>query len=179
LGLSSELLAVHAVLAGEGVPHALCGGIAANLYRTEVRATVDVDLCIVTSAAALVDLARRFEDGGWAVHPEWRAAELLLLERAGQPRVDLLIATTAFERQAVERATPFDMDGTTINVLVAEDLIVFKLAAGRARDYEAVTALIAAHGPKLDATFISESLEEIGLADRWDRALEMAERERS
>jgi predicted nucleotidyltransferase len=160
-----------------GIQHALCGGIAANLYRTEMRATNDVDLYIACTSPELVSLTRLFEREGWRAHPAWRKAELLRLERDERPRVDLLIASTDFERRAVERAVPYSIGGDEIRVLLPEDLIVFKLVAGRARDYEAVAAIVNVSLADLDTSFIQRSLDEFGMADRWLRALEEAERE--
>ena len=172
--LLDALLAAHAVLGAEGVDHALCGGVAANLYRADVRATTDVDICIVCAAPQLVSLARTFEERGWRAHPAWREAEQLRIERDDLPRVDLLIASTDYEREAVRRAVTANIDDEEIRVLVPEDLIVFKLVAGRHRDYEAVAAIIGTHPNDLDRDFIQSKLAELGMADRWPRALEAA-----
>jgi predicted nucleotidyltransferase len=175
--LEDELLAVHGVLENAGVQSALCGGIAANLYRTVVRATNDVDLCIVCTAPQLVSLTRLFEQHGWRAHPAWRKAELLRLERESHPTVALLIASTDYEREAITRAVPFQIGDRKIRVLMAEDLIVFKLVAGRHRDYEAVGDIVNAHAAELDTEFVRSTLAEFGMEDRWPRALEAAELE--
>lgn len=175
--LLNALFAVHAVLDDEGIEHALCGGIAANLYREEVRATTDVDLYVACAAPQLVTLARRFESEGWRAHPVWRQAELVRLDHDALPRVDLLVASTSFERAAVGRAIEARVDDEVIPVLRAEDLIVFKLVAGRARDYEAVAAIINAHLDELDTDFVERSLADLGVEDRWARALDEAKRE--
>ena len=177
VSLEEELLAVQAVLEERGIAHALCGGIAANLYRAEPRATVDVDICVVCSAPELVAVARVFEGAGWEAHPAWRSGELLRLTRRNRPRVDLLIATTQVERQAIERARTFKIGRRTIRVLGPEDLIVLKLVAGRPRDYEAVAAMVNTNGEDLDAAAIERQLAELGFSDRWARALEAAEQE--
>lgn len=39
--LSDALVAVHDLLVDASVDHALCGGLAANLYREEVRASME------------------------------------------------------------------------------------------------------------------------------------------
>jgi predicted nucleotidyltransferase len=174
--LEEEFLAVRAVLEQAGVRNALCGGIAANLYRERIRATDDVDACIICSAPELLSLARRFEDLGWRAHPAWRKAELLRLERDGHPLVDLLIASTEFERAAVERAATFRIGDTDVRVLLPEDLIVFKLVAGRDHDYESVGAIIDAQGADLDIEYIQQTLDEFGMDQRWKRALEAAAR---
>lgn len=175
--LTDALVAVHDVLADASVDHALCGGLAANLYRDEVRATTDVDLYLDVSAPKLVELTRRFEAAGWEAHPAWRRAELLRLERDDLPRVDCLIASTDYERDAVRHAAHMTIAGREVKVLVPEDLVVFKLVAGRARDYEAVAAVMNASETDLDVAYIRRWLDSFGMGDRWGRALEEAERE--
>ena len=159
------------------VEHALCGGIAANLYRDEYRTTTDVDLYMICAAPQVFALARRLEAEGWTAHPSWRKAELLRLEREDLPRVDLLIASTEYERQAVRRAEPQRVAGRRIRVLSAEDLIIFKMVAGRLRDYEAVAAIINTNPTTLDRDFIRRVLDEFGMEDRWTRVLQEAVKE--
>lgn len=175
--LLDALFAVHDVLATADIPHALCGGLAANLYREEVRATVDVDVAVAVAPARVVDLVQRFEEAGWTVEPYWRQGEQLRLTRSDLPRVDCLLATTDYERQAIEQAVPARIEGRQLSVLTAEDLIVSKLIAGRARDYEAVAAIINTRGERLDVEYISGWLEQFGVAERWERAKEEALRE--
>lgn len=175
--LSDALLAVHEILEAAGVPHALCGGLAVNLYRDEVRATSDVDLAVAVGPARLVDLVRRFEEAGWRAEPYWDRGEQLRLMRRDLPRVDCLVATTDYERAAVGRSVAAAVEGREIRVLTAEDLIVFKLMAGRARDYEAVAAIINARGDRLDVDYIKGWLDQFGKPQSWDRAIDEARRE--
>jgi len=172
--LTDALLAVHGLLDEAAVPHALCGGLAANLYRREARATADVDLAVVAGPSRLVALTRTFESQGWEVEPYWRHGEQLRLSRPDLPRVDCILATTDFERSAIERSVPFTIEGEELRVLAAEDLIVLKLAAGRARDYEAVAAVINSMGARLDVGHITGWLDQLGVSGAWERALEEA-----
>lgn len=175
--LTQALLTVHDVLDAAEVAHALCGGLAANLYREEVRATSDVDLAVVVAPARLVDLVQRFSDAGWKVEPYWRQGEQLRLTRNDLPRVDCIVATTDYERNAIQRAVSAEIEGHELAVLSAEDLIVFKLIAGRARDYEAVAAIINARLNRLDVDYITGWLEQLDAGDAWERAIEEARRE--
>lgn len=175
--LLDALFAVHDILKTAEIPHALCGGLAANLYREEVRATVDVDVAVAVSPARVVDLVQRFEEAGWTVEPYWRQVEQLRLTRSDLPRVDCVLATTDYERQAIEQAVRARIEGRQLSVLTAEDLIVFKLVAGRARDYEAIAAIINTRGERLDVEYISGWLEQFGVVERWERAKEEAQRE--
>ncbi len=175
--LLDALFAVHEVLAGAHIPHALCGGLAANLYRDEVRATVDVDVAVAVAPARVANLVRRLEESGWKVEPHWRQGEQLRLTRQELPRVDCILATTDYERHAIEQAVPTRIEDWELKVLSPEDLIVFKLIAGRARDYEAVAAIINTRGEQLDVEYITGWLEQFGVAERWERAIEEAHKE--
>lgn len=175
--LLEALFAVHELLDAHGVPHALCGGLAANLYRAEPRATTDVDLSIVVRPAKLAALVDACRAAGWTAEPYWRRAELLRLSHADRPRVDCLLATTDYEESAVRRAATVTVDGRALRVLTREDLIVFKLIAGRARDYEAVAAILNTDSSGLDVSYITGWLEQFEMSERWGRALEEALRE--
>lgn len=175
--LTAALLEAHGLLDAASVPHALCGGVAANLYREEVRATTDVDLSIAVGPAGMVGLVESVEAGGWTTQVFEKATEQLRLSKEGSPRVDCIVATTDYERAAIDRARTVPIESHQIPVLTAEDLIVFKLMAGRARDYEAVAAIINAQSARLDTSYITGWLEQFGIEDTWDRALQEAERE--
>lgn len=175
--LTDALLTVHGILVEAQVPHALCGGLAANLYRDEVRATADVDLAIVVAPAKTVRIVQLLEQKGWKVEPYWRHGEQLRLSRPDLPRVDCIMATTDFERSAIERSIDANVEGDVVAVLTPEDLIVFKLVAGRARDYEAVAAIINTLGERIDTEYVKGWLEQFGIEDTWARAIEEASRE--
>jgi predicted nucleotidyltransferase len=176
-GLVGALLAARRVLERAKVPYALCGGLAANLYRKDVRATMDVDLTIIVSPARLAHLVEDFRAAGWRAESYWKKAELLRLSHDRLPRVDCLLATTDYEQSAIRRAAAVTIERRRLRVLRPEDLIVFKLIAGRARDYEAVAAILNARREKLDEEYITGWLAQFGLAERWGRALEEAQRE--
>jgi hypothetical protein len=167
--LTDTLLSVHDTLGALGVKHALCGGLAANLYRKEMRATTDVDFYVVIVPTELVAVSQAFEREGWTAHPYWRQGQLLRLDREGFPRVDCLIAATDYEKSTVENAVEHEIAGRSVPVVTPEDLAVYKLAAGRLRDWETVAAMINSVDD-LDEQYIVEMLDEIGMADRWDRA---------
>lgn len=54
-------------------------------------------------------------------------------------------------------------------IVTPEDLIIYKLIAGRARDYEAVAAILGTV-QGLDIAYILDWLGQLGFADRWIRA---------
>lgn len=176
--LTDALLAVHAILESHEISHALCGGLAANLYRDEVRATTDVDLVITVAATAVPTLVAAFEVERFTVEAYWTRGEQLRLSHPGLPRVDCIVATTDFERSAIERAPSADIAGRAIRVLTAEDLIVMKVLAGRARDREAVVAILIARGVDLDVEYIRGWLDQFDALDAWDDVVTLANHEK-
>jgi hypothetical protein len=175
--LEGALLEAARVLDALGIHYALLGGLAANLYRHDVRATQDVDLAVELSPADMPRLLGAFEDAGWTSEVRVSKAETLRLTHKELARIDLLIAGTDFEKSAIDRAARFTLNDRELVIVRPEDLVVYKLIAGRGHDYEAVAAVILA-GHDLDEPYITGWLEQFGMAERWPRAQEEAERMR-
>ncbi|RMF24001.1 MAG: hypothetical protein D6760_04280 [Deltaproteobacteria bacterium] len=176
--LVETLLLVVEVFEQEGVAYALAGGMAANLYRSEVRATEDLDLSVKIRPPQGVALADALRARGWTVTPIAKGVHQLRLTRPGYPRVDCLVAGTDFEEAAIDRALEMAVAGRRLRVLCPEDLIVLKLVAGRARDFDAAGDMINTLGDRLDSAYIRGWLEQFGVESRWQQALEEAERQR-
>ncbi len=161
----------HRVLASLGLPHALLGGIAANLYRLQPRATQDVDFAVASSAAQTPEILESFSRAGWRAQAGRGHRESLRLEHESLPRIDLLVAGTPFEHSAITRASKVTIDDQELCIVTPEDLIVYKLIAGRAHDYEAVAAIIDAIRD-LDEPYITGWLEQFGFENRWAQAVD-------
>jgi predicted nucleotidyltransferase len=71
-------------------------------------------------------------------------------------RVDLIFSFTPYEMEAIRRAVGVVFDTVTVRFASAEDLIFHKLVAGRPRDIEDVSGVLARN----------HSLDEVYLA-RW------------
>jgi hypothetical protein len=57
---------------------------------------------------------------------------------------------TPYEAGAIARAVPVELAGVEVPYATAEDLILHKLFAGRARDIEDVRGIVARHSARLD-----------------------------
>ena len=77
-----------------------------------------------------------------------------LRDRATAIRVDLILSNTAYERTAIARAVEVDIDGEPAPFASAEDLILLKLFAGRARDLEDARSVVARQGARLDWRYL-------------------------
>ena len=124
MDLRSVLVEIHTALAGEGIEHALIGGLALAAHGS-ARATVDVDLLADGERADTID--RLLRERGYAC--------LLRTEHVGnyasdlpeRGRVDFLFARRAHGKAMLERAVVADLLGSRLRVVDPSDLIGLKV----------------------------------------------------
>ena len=135
--------------ASAGVHSALIGGSARNLYAPP-RATRDVDFALeVASAEHFERLESALGLHGYTARTVVRSDEddplpdvAIFVDDDGH-RIDVLVAKTPFERDALRRARPRSvLIGETVHVATLEDLIVYKLIAGRTRDVADIEEMV-------------------------------------
>ncbi len=136
-----ELRALIDILNREGIPYAVCGGIAVALYGY-VRTTKDIDILvqeedIVRIAAAVKDQgfvfdAGRipFDAGGPAEREIHRISKIIDGETL---TLDLLIVDEVYQAIWEDREVG-DWQGRQINVVSLEGLLRMKEIAGRSKD---------------------------------------------
>jgi hypothetical protein len=144
-------------LAGLGIEARLIGALAALRYRRVPRTTTDVDFL----ARSLTGIAEAMLADGYEVRAE--------LDETGEPyalfirgrgrRIDILLAETAYQQEALERATT--------DAITVEDVIIHKLLAWRARDIDDVTDILST-GMDIDQQYIDRWARTWDVADRWD-----------
>lgn len=153
-------------LAGEfdacRLPYMVIGGQAV-LVHGEPRLTRDIDVTLgatideidsVLATARNAGLKPLVENPTEFVRDTW----VLPCEdlRSGI-RVDLMFSFTAYERQAMARATTVTMNNTPVRIATAEDLVVLKVLAGRPRDLEDAR-IVLLKNPTLDHDYIEKCL---------------------
>ena len=112
------------------------------------------------TAAALVDIFRRhgfdtrFGTGAFIE----RTRVVPLVHRSSLIPLDVVLGGPGLEDVFLERAVPRDVDGVTVPVASAEDLIVMKILAGRDKDLDDVRAVMAGQGLGLDTDYVRETL---------------------
>jgi hypothetical protein len=154
------------------IEYAVMGGFAVHGVP---RPTYDIDTAIVVERSRLPELFDRLRDYGFAI-PEvyetgWvdRVKDLPLLKLKRYIRnesldVDLFLVESEFLAEVMKRRSRLDADGRVMWVVSPEDLVLFKLLAGRARDW----------GDVADVLFIQGSLDEAYMR-RWARKLGISE----
>lgn len=170
-GPFDDIVRVLAVLRRLDLPHALIGGWAVVVWgylRTSEDIDVLVDLPSSKRRELLAALAGDYE-------AEWKAGgeddPIPGLVRA-VPRsadrfpVDLLPARGRADRGALSRAATVAVEGLSIPVVSAEDLIAMKLEAGGGQDYADARRLLELQKGGLDEARLEASCRERRALDR-------------
>ena len=146
-----------------GIEARLIGALAAQLYRAVPRSTTDVDFL----ARSLDGLAADVTADGYEcqVMTDDEGRDYALFIRGHGQRIDVLLAETEYQRTALDRAT-----GPAIT---AEDVVVHKLLAWRARDRDDIEQILVA-ALDLDVGYIDHWAAVWGVEDRWVEARRFA-----
>ncbi len=99
--------------------------------------------------------------------------------------LDLVLAGPGLEEQFIERAVPMEVEGVTIPVISAEDLVITKILAGRPKDIEDAWSVIEKQRPTLDTAriratlaMLEEALAQNDLLPAFDAQFARADRSR-
>ena len=147
-----------------GIPYMVIGGQAVLLYG-EPRLTKDVDITLGVGPERLPDVLDAVEGLGWRVlseSPQEFVEETLVLpclEPEGDIPVDLIVAFSPYEQQAVARAKTVPIGQAQVRFASLEDLIIHKMIAGRPRDLADVRTLLLKN-PQVEFDYIHEWLEQ-------------------
>lgn len=144
-------------LAALGIEARLIGALAALRYRRVPRLTTDVDFL----ARSLDGVAEAMESRGYDVRAELDedGRPYVLFIRGHGQRVDVLLAETAYQHEALDRATT--------DVITVEDVIIHKLLAWRSRDLDDLTDILGTK-PDLDEDYLLRWIRTWEVEDRWN-----------
>jgi predicted nucleotidyltransferase len=155
---------VAGFLEAEGIPYAVIGGLAVQ-YWSESRGTRDVDIVVMVPEEKLEDFlkkaAQRFAPRLADALSFARQNRVLLLSTMDGTPVDISLGIAGYEEEAVRRAVTAELPGgVTVRMITAEDLIIHKCLAGRARDVEDVERILVRQRLGVDLTHIRKWLQE-------------------
>jgi len=155
-------LEVQEFCRARGFRFCFIGGLALQRWG-EPRLTQDVDLTVISGFGREPEYADQFLSAFSPRIPDARAFALrhrvlLLLGRNGIP-LDIALGAMPFEDRAVSRSVSFSSaDGVSLQICTAEDLIVFKAFAGRARDWVDIEGVVIRQHDRLDEELIWREL---------------------
>jgi hypothetical protein len=168
----------HAWLALEPLelPMAVIGGMALSAWN-HIRYTRDADLLIGVDESRLDEIyAAVGKAGFWPRHfpPVLQIDDQKLIqlkftppERTSPFQVDLMFAGSAYQKTALARRATMRIPGLDhpVQVLRPEDLILFKLLAGRVIDRADAAMLLRENRPEIDMDYLAGWIRRLSLAD--------------
>ncbi len=146
----------------------IVGGIAASLLG-QPRLTVDLDAVILLSMDDLPKLIEAGEAEGMSARisdAETFARKnrvLLLQHESSGISINISLGILPFEIEMVERGQEFKLGELSVRLPTAEDLIIMKAIAYRAKDLEDIKGIAASH-PNLDKERIQYWVEQFAAA---------------
>ena len=147
---------------GKKWPFCFIGGLAVIRWG-EMRMTQDIDLSLFTEFGNeeiyINSLLEKFNSRITDPIDFAKKNRVLLLSASNGVSVDISLSGLLFEKQMIKRATffPFSPECSLITCS-AEDLIVLKTFADRARDWMDVEGIIIRQGNSLDVDYIIKEL---------------------
>lgn len=142
----------------KGRPACAIGGIVVSRWG-EPRATTDVDLTVFADFGdeqnVLAELLSKYPSREPEPEAFARVNRIALLHLPGRICADVSLAAFPFEREVLERATEWQLSpGLAIRTCSAEDLVIYKLIAGRPGDIQDVIGIVGRQGQRLDTARI-------------------------
>jgi hypothetical protein len=151
-------------LEGAGLRHLVIGGLAVGVIG-EARTTGDVDVIGYASNEEALALIDKASGAGFVVHPEVERERLratgTLRFRHGPFQLDIILASLPFEDAADVRAVSRRLFGRLVRFPTPEDLIIFKVLAGRDKDMLDATGVARRHAASLDRVYIETTVQGI------------------
>ncbi len=169
-----------------GRPMAVMGGIALSAWK-HIRATQDVDILIaldLDDQSVVLELLRAAQVSPKREPPILNIGETQILQLLYEPpqtfltlQIDLLLANSEFHRSALARRNSVILPGvgTKVAVVSCEDLIIYKLMAGRILDRVDAAHLFRANRPRIDLVYLLRWTDQLAvrkeLNEIWKEAL--------
>lgn len=151
-----------------GIPYMIIGGQAV-LVHGEPRLTADVDVTLGIDTDRFDDIEALTRTLDYRILPQ--APEDFIAETSVLPtmdgssgiRVDFIFSNTPYERQALGRVKTITLGNAHVRFASAEDVVIHKIVAGRARDLDDVSGILRTTGG-LDTAYIRRWLDDFGHA---------------
>lgn len=151
-------------LEASGTRYLVIGGLAVMVVG-EPRTTADADAVVFLTAAEAEAMIGRAATAGFDVRQETERERLAttgtIRLRRGRFQLDLITASLPFEETASRRATVHELFGIRLPFPSAEDLILFKVLAGRDKDMLDAAGVARRHRGRLDRDYLERTLRPI------------------
>ena len=163
-GLGFLFRKIRSVLKENNIPHLVIGGIASGVIG-KPRFTEVVDLLIFVSKAKIKILLKSLAAAGLAF--DKKEAENTILARGvfrvlmGKYHADFVISAIESGRRALKKAIEIELWGEKVKFPSPEDLILFKLIAGRELDLIDAKEVFSRNRKRIDRKYLIASAQQI------------------
>ena len=143
-------------------PFCFIGGLAVIRWG-ELRMTQDIDLCLLCGFGKEAKYAQVLLDNFQARIPDALTFALtnrvLLVSTSNGVAADISFSGLPFEEEMITRSSPFDFyPDCSLITCSAEDLVVLKAFADRAKDWMDVESIMLRQGKNLDMDYVLRQL---------------------
>jgi hypothetical protein len=156
-----------AILDTMGCPYAIGGAVAMG-FSGYLRGTNDLDVLVLVPAVRTQEFADRLNAAGFRMRDESGAlieVDSLEMIRSGREvghfrvwwngtKVEVFSPKVPLQDSILKRRTKVQVEGHSLWITTAEDLILLKMIFYRPKDIEDVRRLIAANRDTLDKTYL-------------------------
>jgi len=169
---------VWATLESTHCPRALIGGLSLSFWK-HVRSTQDVDLLIDPGLAGVEAILEVLQQAGVRTKRQPPVVDLgsvRIVQLLYEPKeafldiqIDLLLAESAFHREALARRVPARLSDVEFNLftLSCEDLLILKMNAGRIIDRADAAALLRLNRASLNVPYLLKWVTQLNLRPEW------------
>ncbi len=156
--LKSALYEALTFLETHHLHYAIIGGIANQVWG-HARFTYDLDIKVLVPDSNYTQARHRiesiFSEPG---RPNLPQNPFIVSVKIGGVIADFLLAAPGYEECIITRAIPYTIDDRTMYICTAEDLIIQKVIANRAKDWQDIKGILIEQAGNLDHAYIEEWL---------------------
>lgn len=171
--VGSVLAALGSALDAAGIQWMVAGSVASSTWG-EVRSTQDIDLVVVASRPALVQLCKALPPERWyadvdmAIDAARRQSMFNIIDLESGWKVDVILRKgRPFSQAEFARRRRVEVDGVEVWVTSPEDVILAKLewakATGSERQIRDAAGIVAVQGEALDEAWLRRWARELGV----------------
>ena len=179
------LLRIAAELNRAGIPFMLTGSFASVFYGSP-RSTQDIDLVIAGSAAQLRAFVETLPGKEYYVDVDAALAALKreslfnIIDLKTSWKIDLIIRKSrAFSQEEFGRRRLSNLEGVSLHVASAEDIILAKLEWAKLgesqRQIDDAAGILKLRADTLDRSYLEKWVRELNLSEQWNDARRTAE----
>ena len=187
-GLFGVLGFVIAALERSGARYSI-GGSLASSFAGEPRASLDADVVVALSSEQVTTFVGALDSAFYADEAALQRAlasggSANLIHHATGIKVDLFIASSAFDRQQLARRRSVTIEGQTWFIHSPEDILLQKLLwyskgdGASQRQWRDVLGIVLVQGTSLDRQYLAQTAAPLQLTELLERAWREADLDR-